>query len=628
MMKFIPSRRYAFAIVLVLFGLLLIAPTIARAQSGDTQRLTGRVNPGENVYYRLSNLERGSNLYVLVQATSGNLDPFVGILDAETDLEDFRTNFEQDLEATFNSENIIQAVNDVYDQYFLAWDDDSGPGYAAALKYMIPKDGDYYLVVSPTYTNAWQTFGDYRLSLGIDVPAVLSGSMDDTAVIAVRDFQTSPEKVGIEVITGTLTAEIINKEYRISPQNPGDKLSLFLEDVSGDLTVSMFLMDYGGKVVAIAVPQEDDPDISLEYTFSEDSQNYRLGLIGCCGDYHLLIGLNASSVLSGQAEEMGDSIVEKADPVMVGIRLQQIAEVNQKAENFSAVATMRMQWNDPSLAFSPEECHCTNKTYTQKNFNNFILEAGDQWPDFTFYNQQGNRWTQNQVVDVLPDGSATYLERFSTTFQAPDFNFKKFPFDEQQFFIRVDGIFPEDVYVFQDDPLYTEMGSQLGEEEWYITDFGVTISSEESSTEVPTSRYSFGFTARRHLSFYLLRIFVPIGVVIIVSWVTFFLKDFGKRVDVASANLLLFIAFNFTISDDLPRLGYITFLDAILISTFVISAFVVVFNVILKRLEVTGKVERANRLDTPMIWLYPLSYVLAVALIVYYFFIANLSEYI
>jgi hypothetical protein len=253
-MKLIPSRRFAFVIVLVLFGLLLIVPTIAWAQSGATQRLTGRVNPGENIYYRLSNLERGNNLYVLVQSTSGNLDPFVGTLDAQTDLDAFHDDFSQDLEATLNNENILQAVNAIYDQYFLAWDDDGGPGYTAALTYSVPKDGNYYLVVSSSFTNAWETFGDYRLSLGIDVPAVLSGSTSDTAVIAVRDFQASLEKVGVEVITGTLSAENLNKEYRISPKNPGDKLTLFLEDVSGDLTASMFLMEYGGKVVAIAVP--------------------------------------------------------------------------------------------------------------------------------------------------------------------------------------------------------------------------------------------------------------------------------------------------------------------------------------------------------------------------------------
>ena len=84
--------------------------------------------------------------------------------------------------------------------------------------------------------------------------------------------------------------------------------------------------------------------------------------------------------------------------------------------------------------------------------------------------------------------------------------------------------------------LYSELGDQLGEEEWVVLDFDTEIDSSTASSTLPVSRFSFGFTANRHLSFYVIRIFVPIFIIIMVSWITFFLRDYNKRVDVTAGN--------------------------------------------------------------------------------------------
>jgi len=279
------------------------------------------------------------------------------------------------------------------------------------------------------------------------------------------------------------------------------------------------------------------------------------------------------------------------------------------------VGNIWMEWTDPELAFSPDECNCNFKLY--RSIDGFVKAEGERWPEFTLFNQQERRWTQNELMHVTPDGTATYFERFWVTLQAPDFNFREYPFDEQQFFVRIDAIYPETVYVYTPWEEKTAIGSQLGEEEWYITAYHTTI-DRVNLTSV-NSRYSFGYLARRHLEFYILRILIPIGIIIVLTYIPFLLKDFGKRADIASANLLLFIAFNFTIANDLPRLGYLTFLDAILVTTFVISGLTVIYNLYLKWLATKEQMEIAERIDRIMIWLYPLAYLLAIGLILIHF---------
>ncbi len=619
----------AVALTVILLSLMInIAASWAEEES-KVQVLTGKIEPGRFIIYLLPNLKQGDRLFVYMKAISGNLDPAIGLIDASVDLVAFGKEFRSAIErATSAGQDPLAAIKEIRDKYFLNWDDDSGGGYAAAFEFRVPKDGDYRLLAAGALSVAIgrATFGDYQLLIGLDAPNVLTGKAEPTGeTIAILDKAATRAGIRVQEIKGDLTSDKTSTFFALNDFNPDDTLYVFIQATSGDLIPTIVLHDYGKKPVRSVNLEGKQKSGSLEYIFKDGGRNYTLEISSCCkgevttGGYRLLVGVNAPEVLTGEAVNFGSPVIRRPIEVQVGVKLQQIIQVDQKSEFFNVVATMQMEWTDPALAFSPDTCQCRFKIFTEENFNQFITETRGRWPDFTLYNQQGRRWTQNQYVVILPDGHATYSERFTTNFQT-DFDFRKFPFDTQPFLIRIDLLSPEEYYVFSDLKGFSEISKEHGEDEFIISKFDTDVSSQKADTDWVSSRFTFRFEAPRHLDYYIFRIFVPVLLIIIVTFITFFLNDYVKRIEIAGANLLLFIAFSFSLSENYPRLGYLTFLDGIMAITFVINAIAVIYNVYLKWLEMNNKRDKAEHIDRYMDWFYPSGFVLAFLILILVFF--------
>jgi hypothetical protein len=591
------------------------------------QELAGTIVPGDVLYFRIPGLEVGQTLYVYVENTSGNLDPIVGLLAGDQDPLTWEKEYGATIQrALAEGSDPLLALEEAADSQFLVWDDDSGEGLAATFALPVQADGEYLLGVAGSLSAlGHSTFGDYRLLVGLDAPEVASGEATDTgAKIAILDQGASPPGVAVEEIAGTLTEEAPNQYLELRDLRPGDTLYAYVEATSGALRPALSLLNYADKPVRIANMAGQSTSGALEYLLDELGRGYALEIAGCCegasaGDYRLLVGVNAPEVLSGEAMPSGRPIIKEPIPVQIGTKLQQIVEVDEQNEFFTVVASMQMQWTDPALAFNPDDCDCVVKTYTQNNFDDFLADTGGRWPEFTLFNQQGNRWTQNRLAVIHQGGRATYFERFSTNLQV-DFDFRRYPFDEQEFAIRVDALYPAQLFYFTDLEGYSEIGAEHGEDEFDIGEFETEVTSEQASTLFSTSRFTFRFGGPRHLDYYILQIFLPILLITAVSWVTFFLRDYTRRIEVASANLLLFIAFSFSLADNYPRLGYVTLLDAVMVWVFVANALVVIYNVWLRRMEMNDQAELANRIDSYLDWIYPLSYVVGTAVLYFLFF--------
>ena len=616
-------------VTLTLISILMAIAGTALAQDEEeraVQTLTGYFGNRRSSIYTLPNLKQGDKLYIYMQRTSGNLDAYVALADAEMGLSNLFDVIVPQLKREIAAgRDPLVVIKEISDEFFLKWDDDSGAGYDAALEYIVPADGSYQLLAGGTPTK--DTFGDFRLLVGVNAPEVLTGKVSPTGdTIAVLNRSASRVNIDIQEVKGILTPERTERTYILRNVDTGDTLYVFVEATSGDLHPVVVLQDFGHKPLRSGNFSGKDTSIAFEYKFDEVSENDRLvissGTQGeeiTTGDFRLLLGLNSPEVLAGKAESVGQPVVHDPIDVKVGIQMDQIAGVDQKAENYDVVANLIFSWQDPTWAFSPDTCDCDTKIFTVSEFVKWATDNDKRYPEFILFNQQGNRWSQSEIVVVRPDGEASYFERFSVTLQAPDFDFRKFPFDSQDFYIRVQLLFSEDVYIYQDLEGASRLGEQLGEEEWVVTDFETIIETVENFGE--RSQFSYHFNAKRALTFYLIRFFVPLALIILVAWITFFLKNYMRRVEITTGNLLLFIAFNFTISDSLPKLGYLTFLDAILASTFFISVVVVAFNVYLQRLEANGKEELAQRIDKYTLWIYPVAYVVTFGLVYWYFFL-------
>jgi hypothetical protein len=610
-------RIWLMVLIATLASSLIFGIHVTLAQSEDSsdpmvQELSGLIDPGTIAVYRLLNLKEDQILYVRMENTSGNLDPFLMLFEGDATSQELYDQFKREIDKVIaEGGDPLVVLPDIFDQISFAWNDDFKGSFNAAFNTRIPADGDYLLLAAGA--PGIESFGSYRLLIGLNESKVLEGSARSTGDnIAVLDPTVSRGGVAIQEVTGVITEEDPKQTFTLRPMSAGETLYAYVEAMSGDLKPALVLESFNGKPLRGSNLSSELSSTNSQLKIENNVKNLTL-IVGniagqenqTTGSFRLLVGSNAPEVLSGKAKPEGSPIIKEPIEVRIGSKLVQITGIDQLNEKFSAVAEIRMEWQDPALAFNPEDCQCKFMTYTGDSFIKFADENEILIPQFTINNQQGNRWIQNRNTVVWPDGRVVYQEHFTTDLQAPLFDFTKFPFDEQLLYIRVDSLLNEDFFTYQDPEELSDIGDQLGEEEWYIVDTKTEISSEDENAS-----YWLYFTVRRHLEFYIFRIILPIILVIIVSWFTFFLKDFGRRVEVSSATLLTFVAFNFTVSDNLPRLGYLTFMDALLIGAFVVSVIVVIYNVYLKRMETDGRVDLAHRIDKPMIWLYPILFLI------------------
>jgi Neurotransmitter-gated ion-channel ligand binding domain/Neurotransmitter-gated ion-channel transmembrane region len=290
----------------------------------------------------------------------------------------------------------------------------------------------------------------------------------------------------------------------------------------------------------------------------------------------------------GEQNEMLRPPNHDGKPVAVSIAIHVInlADIDEVSERFNLMFYLLARWQDPRLAFSPRD--------PAERFHVFMPKQ--IWhPRLEFINELGSHSTGDASVRVSPNGNVLYMERANGEFSTR-FRLRRFPFDRQALQVIIHPFIGQALGVMLTvDKARTWISGEESEysslAEWQMMGIKATDSQASFSKFGPIPEARFQIMVRRKYRYYIWKIFVPLLLMVMLSWSVYWIdpKDLGSQVQISVTTILTVIAFAFSISLSLPKVPYLTFIDAFFLDCLL---FVFLTAVEMTTVHVSGRSQR------------------------------------
>ena len=293
-----------------------------------------------------------------------------------------------------------------------------------------------------------------------------------------------------------------------------------------------------------------------------------------------------------------------------------ITRIDSVAQTFSASLVLILRWHDPQLA------------HAGPGAKRYALD--DIWhPRYLIANEaESADLSLPEAADVAPDGTAVYRQRIVGSF-SQGLNLRAFPFDHDTFrvqFVAL-GHRPEEIQFVPDETAVTAglregvgLAEKLTLQDWRVTSATARAQSYRVTPGVELASFAVEFTAERRSQHFVIKVILPLILIVAMSWAVFWIEpsDASTQFGIAVTAMLTLIAYRFAIDGDVPKLPYLTRLDA-----FVLMSTVLVF---LSLIEVMITTKFANRdrlalaqaIDRRCRWIFPLVFSVATAAIFFF----------
>lgn len=243
-------------------------------------------------------------------------------------------------------------------------------------------------------------------------------------------------------------------------------------------------------------------------------------------------------------------------------------------------------------------------------------------PGIEFMNKLDNIIIDNEVLTIHKNGLVVSRRRFNCHFHSK-MDLIKFPFDTQTFEINFESfLYKKHELVFVNPNLFYDNSFSNIDPEWKITEQYSKIKTMKykggffegtNYKEDIYSRAAFVIKFKRKAGYYLWQVLFPLFLIVFSSWVIFWIQSYTDQLNIGFTLLLTVVAFNFFSNSLLPKLPYNTFLESVIILSYLsISSSII--------LLVYGNIVKRNKLLLYFKWGFPLAFIIAVIVLVTIYF--------
>ena len=278
-----------------------------------------------------------------------------------------------------------------------------------------------------------------------------------------------------------------------------------------------------------------------------------------------------SAVLSSDQTSSGTNKKE----VSVGIIIIDILKIDDANQSITLDFVVRMRWNDPFLR---------GKVKTDQP-----IPLSEIWsPDVQLAQEKKLVRKRKEIGTLKPDGTVSFRQRFQGDLSM-FIDYSNFPFD--QHFFRIDVVAPfTDEIIFVNDTSLTGQVDKFSIQDWNIYN-GELIVKPYNFLSYRFEAFAYQFRAKRHLGYYIWKVMVPLIIVVLMSWTVFWIDPIKieAQLAVAATAMLTIIAYQFTLSNMLPKISYFTQLDY-----FIVGSNILVFLALLEAV-ISSALARENK---------------------------------